>query len=98
FELRPSSFARTLATLRLLGAAGTMPAGGIVAYVQVNTSLVRNEMEELAAVEPPKPTKAVLPPTIAGMFTAKEVFNVAPVFRSLTVSKRTVPLYDSVAW
>src|ERR1700692_4371956 len=65
------------------------PVPGAVLNVQLTISWT--------AVSPPvapvKPTNAVLPPTILGMFTAADVENVVPVLASVIVQASVVPSY-----
>ena len=49
-------------------------------------------MAVFAPVPPVKPTKAVFPPTVCGMFTGQLVVNVAFAVLSVMVMVRVVPL------
>jgi len=49
-------------------------------------------------VLPPKPTKAVLPPTLAGdSRSRRRGWKEAPVVKSMIVSESVVPLYERLA-
>ena len=48
------------------------------------------------SVPPPKPTKAVLPPTLGEVHRVREAAGT--VVRSVIVSVSVVPLYERVAW